>query len=389
MRSTTYLVVGAGMSGDMACRGIREHDAHGTIALVGDEPVGPYKRPPLTKGLWSGDDESKIWRDTSQHGADVVTGRRIVSLDLDGHTARDSTGEEYRYERLVLATGGTPRSLSGRDADVVYFRTLADYHRVRGLSDGGRRFLVVGGGFIGSEIAAALRTNGSEVTMVFPEAGIGARMFPEALCASVTDAYRERGVEVIDGALVANVDGSRLTLEDGSVHEADCIVAGLGIVPQVDLAEQAGLVVEDGIVVDEFARVQGRDHVFAAGDVARFPAAALGTMRRVEHEDHANTHGRLAGANAAGAGKPYDHLPYFYSDLFDLGYEAVGEVDSRRPTVELWLEPFRKGVVAYTDDDGRARGFLLWNVWSKVDAARELIRAGATVDDDALRTLAG
>ena len=128
-------------------------------------------------------------------------------------------------------------------------------------------------------------------------------------------------------------------------------------------------------IFDEYGRASGRDDVFAAGDVARFPVAALGTTMRVEHEDHANTHGKVVGANMAGAGKPYDHLPLFYSDLFDLGYEAVGQVDSRLETVEDWKEPNRKGVVTYVED-GRPRGVLLWNVWDKVDEARELIRSG-------------
>ena len=154
-------------------------------------------------------------------------------------------------------------------------------------------------------------------------------------------------------------------------------------------AERAGLEVDDGILVDEHGRAGGRDDVFAAGDVARFPVPALGGTRRVEHEDHANTHGRVVGANMAGADRPYDHLPFFYSDLFELGYEAVGDVDSRQETVEEWADPNRKGVVAYVngDGDGRARGFLLWDVWGKVDEARELIRSGARVDGAALRAL--
>ena len=125
----------------------------------------------------------------------------------------------------------------------------------------------------------------------------------------------------------------------------------------------------------------------AAGDVARFPVPALGGTRRVEHEDHANTHGRVVGANMAGDDTPYDHLPFFYSDLFELGYEAVGDVDSRLTAVEEWVDPNRKGAVGYVDTDGKARGFLLWDVWGKVDAARELIRAGAAVDGTVLRSL--
>ena len=229
--------------------------------------------------------------------------------------------------------------------------------------------------------------------MAFPEPGIGWRTFPPDLSAAVTAEYRRRGVQVLTNALVASVesegDSTRILLEDGRTLEAEGVVAGLGIIPETGLAEAAGLVVENGIVVDGEGRVAGLEHVFAAGDVARFPIPALGTTGRVEHEDHANSHGRLVGANAAGAGTSYDHLPFFYSDLFDLGYEAVGEVDSRLATVEAWAEPNKKGVVAYVDAGGRPRGFLLWDVWGKVDAATELIKAGEAIDEAKLRELLG
>jgi NADPH-dependent 2,4-dienoyl-CoA reductase/sulfur reductase-like enzyme len=263
----------------------------------------------------------------------------------------------------------------------VYFRTLDDYRRLRSLADGGASFVVVGGGFIGSEIASALTGAGARVTMVFPEATLAARTLPAALAEFVTGYYREKGVTLSAGETIESVEGGRLTTGSGRTLDAEGIVAGLGIVPNVELAEAAGLAVENGIVVDELGRVGGRDDVFAAGDVASFPVAALGRNFRVEHEDHAVTHGRTVGANMAGAGVPYDHIPSFYSDLFDLGYEAVGEVDARLATVEHWEEPNRKGVVAYVDDERRPRGFLLWNTWDKVDAARELIRAGAPFDE--------
>jgi 3-phenylpropionate/trans-cinnamate dioxygenase ferredoxin reductase component len=181
----------------------------------------------------------------------------------------------------------------------------------------------------------------------------------------------------------------RVRLADDRVLEADEVVAGLGIEPNVELAAAAGVAVDDGIVVDEYGRVDGHEGLFAAGDVARFPEPALGELVRVEHEDHANTHGRVVGANAAGAAEPYDHLPFFYSDLFDFGYEAVGAVDARAATRAHWTEPGKKGVFAYVDDAGRPRGFLLWGIFGRVDAARELIRAGAPIDEDALAKLAG
>ena len=376
------------MTADAACRGIRDHDGDGSIGLFAAERHEPYARPPLSKGLWSGKDEASVFRGTPGLGVDVQTGRRIVTVDLEAQTATDDAGDAHAFEKILLATGGTPRRLPGAaDDDVVYYRTLDDYHRVRSVANEGARAVVVGGGFIGSEIAAALATNGCTVTMLFPEDGIGARLFPAELATFVNGYYRDKGVTVLAGELVESVGDGGVTTKSGTSIEADVVVAGLGIVPATELADAAGLDVDDGILVDELGRAGGRDDVFAAGDVARFPVHSLGGSRRVEHEDHANTHGRVVGANMAGAGEPYDHLPFFYSDLFDLGYEAVGDVDSRFATVSEWAEPNRKGVVGYVDGEGMARGFLLWDVWGKVDAARELIRAGTVVDGAVLRPL--
>lgn len=373
MHTTRYLIVGAGMTGDMAAKAIREHDPDGSITLVGDEPHPPYKRPPLTKGLWKGAPEEKVWRDPAEN-VELRTGRRVVSLDVAGRRAADDAGDEYAWEKILLATGARPRTIPGAEG-VLWFRTLDDYRSLRPRAVEGAHVAVIGGGFIGSEIAAGLVGAGCRVTMLFPEPGIGFRLFPEGLSASVTDYYREKGVEVLAGETVAAASGTSVTLGSGRTLDVDVVVAGLGVVPDVELAQAAGLEVDDGIVVDEYGRCTGQEDVYAAGDVARFPVPALGISMRIEHEDHANTHGRTVGANMAGAATPYDHLPYFYSDLFDLGYEAVGLVDSRLEAREDWQEPYRKGVVTYLDG-GRVRGVLLWNVWDKVDAARELIRAG-------------
>jgi NADPH-dependent 2,4-dienoyl-CoA reductase/sulfur reductase-like enzyme len=384
MHTTRYLIVGGGMTADAAVKGIREHDADGTITLVGAEQHPPYKRPPLTKGLWSGGDEEKIWRGTADHGVDLKLGRRIVSLDLDAHRATDDQGDEYEYEKILLATGGSPRRLGGDDGSVVYYRTLDDYRRLRELANEGAHIVVIGGGFIGSELAASLTNVGAKVTMIFPEPTIAFRIFPGPLAQFVTDYYREKGVDVRTEQTVSSVHGTSVETGSGETVSGDAVVAGLGIVPNTELAATAGLPVDNGIVVDEYGRVDGRDDVFAAGDVANFPIPKLGRNYRVEHEDHANSHGKAVGANMAGADVPYRHIPFFYSDLFDLGYEAVGETDSRLETVERWDEPNRKGVVAYVDDEGRPRGVLLWNTWDKVDAATELIVAGRPVAEGEL-----
>jgi 3-phenylpropionate/trans-cinnamate dioxygenase ferredoxin reductase component len=383
MKSTRYLIVGGGMTGDAAVKGIRERDADGSIVLVSAEQDPPYARPPLTKGLWSGGDEAKIWRGTADAGADLRLGRRIVSLDLDGRRATDDAGDEYTWEKLLLATGGRPRMISGTEG-VIYYRTLDDYRTVRALVHEGARAVVIGGGFIGSEIAASLTANGCLVTMIFPDAGVSSRVLPAALSAYVTEDYRKRGVEILTEETVEAASAGSVTTGSGRTIEADIVIAGLGLEPATDLAEAAGLEVDDGIVVDEFGRAAGYEDVFAAGDVANFPVAALGRRLRVEHEDHAKAHGRAVGANMAGANARYDHLPFFYSDMFDLGYEAVGEVDSRLEILERWQEPNRKGIVAYLDEARRPRGFLYWNVWDHVERGRELIRAGAPIEESAL-----
>jgi 3-phenylpropionate/trans-cinnamate dioxygenase ferredoxin reductase component len=371
-----YLIVGGGMTADAAARGIRERDAKGTIGIVGADPHPPYNRPPLSKALWKGDAPDSIWRNTEGAGADLHLGRRVATLDAARQRVTDDRGATYEYGKLLLATGGEPRRLPGAPEGVIYFRTLDDYRRTRELADrGGARFVVLGGGFIGAEMAAALRMQQREVTMIVPEQGIGARVFPADLSRFVADYYRQKGVTVHLGDSVeqiASQEGAFLVRAKGAGQlVTDAVVAGLGIVPNVDLARQAGLALEDGIVVDERLRTS-RPEIYAAGDVARFFNPALGKRLRVEHEDNANTMGKIAGQNMAGADLRYDHLPFFYSDLFDLGYEAVGEVDARYQTVADWKHEFREGVVYYLEA-GRVRGVLLWNTWGQVDAARSLI----------------
>jgi 3-phenylpropionate/trans-cinnamate dioxygenase ferredoxin reductase component len=370
-----YLIVGGGMTADAAVRGLRKGDAKGTIGVVGAEPHSPYNRPPLTKGLWKGDAPDSIWRKTEETDARLMLGRRVVNVDPEGKRVTDDQGAVYDYGTLLLATGGKPRRFKDAPEDVVYFRTLDDYRKVRGLADRGATFVVVGGGFIGSEIAAALRMQDRDVTMIINGDGIGARVFPPDLSRWLVQYYREKGVTVLLGKGVDRVQSrdGKLQVHSGKEEpvSADAVVAGLGIEPNVDLARQAGLVVSDGIEVDDQLRTS-RPEIYAAGDAANFLNPALGKRIRVEHEENANTMGEAAGRNMAGAGRRYDHLPMFYSDLFDLGYEAVGDVSARHQTVVDWKEEFREGVIYYLEA-GRVRGVLLWNTWGQVDAARALV----------------
>jgi NADPH-dependent 2,4-dienoyl-CoA reductase/sulfur reductase-like enzyme len=370
-----YLMIGGGMTADAAVGGIREVDDSGSIGIISSETDTPYNRPPLTKGLWKGEPLESIWRGTEKKGVELHLGRRIEMLDLPQKRVIDDQQNAWAFDKLLLATGGQPRRLPFGDEQIIYYRTLADYRRLRGLTEEKKRFAVIGAGFIGSEIAAALAMNGKEVVMIFPGHAICDRIFPNDLSQFLNGYYREKGVEILAGESVTGLEERHgqhfLKTASGREVLAAGIVAGIGIEPNVELARAAGLRVQNGIVVNEFLQTSNRD-IHAAGDVAAFYSPALTKYTRVEHEDNANTMGRIAGRNMAGQSEPYRHLPFFYSDLFDLGYEAVGELDARLEIFVDWKTPFREGVVYYLQD-GRVRGVLLWNVWGQVDAARDLI----------------
>jgi 3-phenylpropionate/trans-cinnamate dioxygenase ferredoxin reductase subunit len=392
MRHSTYLIIGAGMAADAAARGIRDIDPTGTITIVGAEFDPPYKRPLLSKGLWQDKPFERVWSGTEKLEVDIRPGREIRLLDPIAHQAVDDRGQSYLYDKLLLATGARPRRLPVGGHLAINFRTLDDYRRLRALTDSAERIAVVGGGFIGSELAASLAANGKTVTMILPGNTIGERIFPLGLGRFLKEYYRQRGVTILTGQWVDDLreDGEEAVLrlrdvDSGVTQEitVDGVVAGIGVEPNVELAEAVGLTVSDGIVVDEYLRTSHPD-IYAAGDVANFWQDALGARRRVEHEDNAKTMGRLAGQNMAGRNEPYAYLPFFYSDLFDMGYEAVGEVDARLDMVEDWDEPYQKGAIYYRRDD-RVRGVLLWNIWGQVDAARSLITSGEPIAAEGLR----
>jgi NADPH-dependent 2,4-dienoyl-CoA reductase/sulfur reductase-like enzyme len=241
------------------------------------------------------------------------------------------------------------------------------------------RIAVVGGGYIGSELAAALVRNGVDTVLIHTGAVLGDAVFPPALAERFEKLFRDAGVEIVAGSKVeageADADGVRLVLEGGDEVRADAVVSGLGIDVATGLAEAAGLAVDDGIVVDAQLR-SSADGIWAAGDVASYPDRLLG-RRRVEHVDNANEMGRAVGRNLAGAGEPYTHTPYYYSAVFGIRYEAVGTLDSSLDTVEDWIDADH-GVVYYLDDD-RVVGVLLWNVEDARDAARAVLAEADTL----------
>jgi 3-phenylpropionate/trans-cinnamate dioxygenase ferredoxin reductase subunit len=387
MNNYKYLIVGGGMTAAAALEGIREIDSTGSIGLFGAEPDAPYDRPPLSKALWKGKAVDTIWRKMDGKHLEMHLGRVVKEIDPRRKQVVDDQGKAFTYEKLLLATGGRPRQLPFGGDRIIYFRTLADYRRLRGLAETGRRFAVIGGGFIGSEIAAALALAGREVFMLFPGKDVGDRIFPKGLAQFVSRYYEKKGVKVLGDERVTSLEarGEQHSLKTSTGRElvVDAVVAGVGLEPNVELAQSLGLKIDNGIVANEFLCTSEPD-IHAAGDVASFENPALGKRMRVEHEDNANAMGRCAGRNMAGKREAYRHLPFFYSDLFELGYEAVGEPDSRLETFEDWKKPNEEGVIYYLKNR-RVRGVLLWNVWEKVEAARALIAEPGPFDSSNLK----
>lgn len=376
-----YIIVGGGMTADAAVKGIRDLDAEGEIALFSEESHPPYKRPPLSKDLWFGKKESEIWCSSPDHeGVTLYFAHSICGLDPEKNLVTDVKGNEFSYGKLLLATGGRPATLDVFDDRVIYFRTLEDCRAIQSLLPGIDSIAVVGGGFIGSEMAAALVDRGASVTLLFPEKGVGAKIFPEGLSLRLNQLYRDKGVDVVPGVKVTSVtpEGETVSLtltkeneESEHTHTVDLVVVGIGLVPNTELAERGGLPVRDGIIADACLKA-GHPAIFTAGDASRFPCEGLNGLIHVEHEDHAVTGGRHAGRAMTGEERPYNHLPFFYSDLFHVGYEAVGECDPSLNVVEDWISEYEKGVIYYMND-GHLTGVLLLDVWNKVDEARERI----------------
>ncbi len=373
--ASKYLIIGGGMTTAAAVNGIRRVDSTGSITVLSGEKHLPYNRPPLSKKLWTGKPLDSIWREIEASNADFRLNTQAVTGDPTAQTITDNHGVVYHYEKLLLATGGAPRHLPFDDKGVIYFRTLDDYQRVRELADRKASFAIIGGGFVGSEIASALAMNDCEVTMIFPEASIGDHFYPAALSRFLSGYFQDKGMQLLAGQTVSsiNTSGKGITIQTsgGKTLSPDAVLAGIGIQPSIELAKSLGLKVDNGILVNEDLTTS-HPNIYAAGDVANYYSTALDTRRRVEHEDNANTMGAAAGRSMAGLAEKYDYLPYFYSDLFDLGYEAVGEFSSKMDIFEDWQDPFQKGVVYYLIDN-RVRGVLLWNTWGQVNAARKLI----------------
>jgi 3-phenylpropionate/trans-cinnamate dioxygenase ferredoxin reductase component len=405
MHSYDYLIVGGGMVADAAARGIREVDTSGSIGILSADIDEPYTRPALSKKLWTDPDFTwdRVPLGTAEAtGAEIRLRTLVTGIDRGARSVTTASGEAVGYGRLLLATGSTPHGLDEPASDrILFFRSADDYRTLRTLATEGSRIVVVGGGYIGTEIAAALASNGVQVDLVFPDDVLGASTFPPRLAARFAAMFDEHGVVLHPGRRVERtgvdtaptftpgrdttaVTGVEVELDDGTVLAADAAVFGLGVEPVLGLAEGAGLAVDDGVVVDERLRTSD-PAIWAAGDIASYPDPVLGRTR-VEHVDGATTMGTAAGRSMAGADEPYTHTPYFYSVVFGTRWEAVGTLDPSLDVLEVDLDGDRV-VAYYRDDSGAPVGVLRWNVdedEAQRDAARRVL-ADAPTSEEALR----
>jgi 3-phenylpropionate/trans-cinnamate dioxygenase ferredoxin reductase subunit len=384
--SETHVIVGAGLAGAKAAETLREEGFEGRVVLIGAEPDRPYERPPLSKDYLRGEAEREAAyvHPASFYGerdVELRTETVVDAIDLGARELALAGGERLGFDGLLLATGAEPRRLPGAEG-VHYLRDFRDSDALRGLLDQGGRMAVIGGGWIGSEVAASARQKGLEVTLIeqasVPLEPVLGRELGEIYAAI----HRDQGVEVLTGTRVESVEAGRVTLPDRTL-ECDHVVVGIGVIPRTQLAEAAGLDVDNGILVDERLRASA-DGVFAAGDVANHAHPFFGTRLRVEHWHNALEQGPAAARSMLGAGEAYDRIPYFFSDQYDVGMEYAGHATE-------WDEVVFRGdvdareFVAFWVKDGRVLAGMNVNVWDVTDDIQALIRSGAQVDPARLR----
>jgi 3-phenylpropionate/trans-cinnamate dioxygenase ferredoxin reductase component len=384
-----FVIVGASLAGAKAAEGLREAGFAGRVVLIGEETERPYERPPLSKGYLLGTEprEKAYVHDAQwygEHDVELLLGVRATHLDPATHLLTLDGYEPLRYDKLLLATGSRVRRLDVPGTDlhgVRYLRTVTEADALVEHVKAAPRVVVVGAGWIGLEAAAAARTHGAEVTVVELDTLPLRRVLGDEVATVFADLHREHGVEFRFGAGVQEFRGSAgqlssVLLTDGTELPADLAVIGVGIVPNTELAEVAGLVLDNGVAVDARLRT-GDPDIYAAGDVASVLHPVIGQRIRVEHWSNALNGGKAAGLAMAGQPVVYDRLPYFFTDQYDLGMEYAG-----------WVTPggydrvvFRGDVpgrefLAFWLKDGRVLAGMNVNVWDVQDQIQALVRAG-------------
>lgn len=376
------LVIGGGLAAGHAVTGLRDLGHDGPLVVLADEPHPPYERPPLSKALLRGEKSAESTylqpRDWyAAHEVDLRTGARAVRLDPSAHTVETDDGQSLAYSRLLLATGAQARRLPLEPTaatEVCYLRTLDDAARLQALLGPGQRLLVVGGGWIGMEVAASARQLGTTVTLVEPAAQPLAALGPE-VGARFAAAHREQGVDLRTGTALDRLAEGRAVLTDGSAVEVDVVLVGVGAIPRDELAREAGIEVDNGVLVDAGLRTSAPD-VFAAGDVANALHPLLGERVRVEHWQNAISQGQAAAHALAGEPVSYADLPYFFTDQYHLGMEYFGHVGAAGFDDLAIEEAADDAFACFWSRAGRLVAAMHVNQWDRSDELRDRVRDG-------------
>jgi 3-phenylpropionate/trans-cinnamate dioxygenase ferredoxin reductase subunit len=386
----SIVIVGASLAGAKAAETLRDEGYDGRLMLVGAEPHRPYERPPLSKGYLQGEAE----RDSvfvhpegyyAEQEIELLAGRPVTAIDPAGRTASLADGQSLRWDRLLLATGAEPRRLPIPGAElpgVHLLRTLDDCEALRAVIEAGGRLVVIGAGWIGAEAAASARLGGMEVTLIEREAVPLASVLGAQVGRMYADLHADHGVELLAQAGVAAIEGEgraeRVRLADGRLIECAAVLVGVGVAPRTGLAEAAGLPVDNGVLVD--ATLSAGGGVFVAGDAANPEHPFYGRRVRVEHWANALNQGPAAAANMLGRARPYERLPYFFSDQYEVGMEYSGLAEPDAPVVVRGDLAGREAIVFWLGPDGAVAAGMNINVWDVNEQVQALIRSRAVVE---------
>lgn len=389
---TGYVVVGASLAGAKAVETLRAEGFEGPITLIGAETERPYERPPLSKGYLMGKAaREKIYVHPAEwyaeHRVDLRLNTRAVAIDPAGHTVSLADGSRLGYAKLLLTTGSSPRRLTVPGADgeqVRYLRTVQDCERIKAAIRPGARMAVIGAGWIGLEVAAAAREGGAEVTVLELAELPLLRVLGREAATVFAELHREHGVEMRFGVQVTEILADGVRLDDGHLVGADTVVVGIGITPNTELAEAAGLTVDNGIRTDSQLATSAPD-IWAAGDVANAFHPLFGKPIRVEHWANALHQPRIAARAMLGQETVHDRVPYFFTDQFDLGMEYTGYVDlGGFDRVVFRGDRAGREFIAFWLDRNRVLAGMNVNIWDVTDPIRELVRSGRPVDPEKL-----
>lgn len=375
-----YIIIGGGMASYSAVKGIRSLDKDNRIGIINEEEFAHYKRPWLSKKLWQNKQINEVWlKKNNENNVDFLNKKRVIKLIPEEKKVVDNLNNIFSFDKLLIASGGKPKKIEKLqdDVNIIYYRNMNDFYKLKALAEEGKRITIIGGGFIGSEIAAALSLKKCNVTMIFPENGISSHVFPPDLSSFLNDYYQKKGIDIINQDLATDIKKTNtnnfiITTKNKKKLEAEVIVIGIGIEPNISFLKDTNIKIDKGIIVDRHLTTN-YPYIFAAGDVSSFYYHQFEKRLIFEHEDNAISMGEIAGINMTGNDlQEYNHLPFFYSDLFDLGYEAVGVLSSEYEIIEKWEENFKKGRLFYFKEN-KIKGILLWNNWNEVERASDLI----------------